>query len=109
MNRPLNLTKLLRRKFSLCRMENVLTGLIFMKKFARYIFKNLMLEQTEREKIEMADFDYSRVKDVDFFVKTGSDAHSDHRFYASVSEAEDGESSFVYSLNGLWKFSYARN
>ena len=48
MNRPLNLTKLLR--IFLCRMENVLTGLIFMKKFVRYIFKNLMLSR-RKEKI----------------------------------------------------------
>ena len=48
MNRPLNLTKLLR--IFLCRMENVLTGLIFMKKFAMYIFKNLMLSR-RKEKI----------------------------------------------------------
>lgn len=33
-------------------------------------------------------------------------ARSDHRFYAGEKEAEEGQSSFVLSLNGLWKFRY---
>ena len=48
MNRPLKLTKLL--SIFLSRMEYVLTGLIFMKMFAWYFFKNLMLSR-RKEKI----------------------------------------------------------
>lgn len=36
-------------------------------------------------------------------------AHSDHKYYASLDEMEENVSSFKYSLNGLWKFSYAKN
>lgn len=54
-------------------------------------------------------FDYSKVKDPQFFRDNRLDAHSDHRFYASVAELKRKNSSFVYSLNGLWKFSYAKN
>ncbi|MDO4299489.1 MAG: glycoside hydrolase family 2 TIM barrel-domain containing protein [Lachnospiraceae bacterium] len=57
----------------------------------------------------MGNFDYGRVKDPEFFCENRMAAHSDHRFYASEREAVSEGSSFVYSLNGLWKFSYARN
>ena len=55
------------------------------------------------------NFDYSKVKDPQFFCENRLPAHSDHSFYASVSEASCRKSSYVYSLNGLWKFSYAKN
>ncbi|MDD6616811.1 MAG: beta-galactosidase, partial [Lachnospiraceae bacterium] len=55
------------------------------------------------------NFDYSKVKDPQFFCENRLPAHSDHVCYASVPEALDRKSSFVYSLNGLWKFSYAKN
>lgn len=54
-------------------------------------------------------FDYSRVKDPAFYCENRAEAHSDHRFYASCEELQEQESSLVYSLNGLWKFSYAKN
>lgn len=54
-------------------------------------------------------FDYSKVKDPRYFCENRLPVHSDHRFYASEAEAYEKESSFVYSLNGLWKFSYAKN
>ena len=37
------------------------------------------------------------------------DAHSDHTYYRCEEEREDGKTSFRHSLNGLWKFHYARN
>ena len=42
------------------------------------------------------------------------EAHSDHVYYRDANEmqtaVQDGtETSFRYSLNGLWKFHYARN
>lgn len=36
-------------------------------------------------------------------------AHSNHKYYMNLEEAKIGESSFVHSLNGVWKFSYATN
>lgn len=36
-------------------------------------------------------------------------AHSDHCFYANPEEYLQGQSSFIYSLNGIWKFAYAPN
>ena len=36
-------------------------------------------------------------------------AHSDHTYYRSEEEREDGETSYRYDMNGLWKFQYAPN
>ena len=36
-------------------------------------------------------------------------AHSDHKYFANVSELASGESKFFLSLNGLWNFHYAQN
>ena len=37
------------------------------------------------------------------------EAYSDHAYYASETDMVDGESLFAESLNGIWKFHYARN
>jgi beta-galactosidase len=37
------------------------------------------------------------------------EAHSDHRFFATGEEMQIDDSSYVKSLNGNWKFSYADN
>jgi beta-galactosidase len=57
----------------------------------------------------MASFSYSRVKDPDYFCDGRLPAHSDHVCFASDEELKNGQSSFRYSLDGIWKFSYARN
>ncbi|MCD8337361.1 MAG: DUF4981 domain-containing protein [Lachnospiraceae bacterium] len=57
----------------------------------------------------MSEFDYSKVKDPRFYEENRLEAHSDHAFFASEDEMESGKNSLVYSLNGFWKFSYARN
>ena len=57
----------------------------------------------------MKEFDYGWVCNPAFFQDNRLDAHSDHRWYADGAEELAGESSFRYSLNGLWKFSYAPN
>lgn len=54
-------------------------------------------------------FDYNKVKDPEFFQENRLPAHSDHVWYAGWEEHERLESSFRYSLNGLWKFSCAPN
>ncbi len=57
----------------------------------------------------MRQFDYGKVKDPLVFAENRIEAHSDHVCYASAEEMERGISSFRYSLDGLWKFAYARN
>ena len=37
------------------------------------------------------------------------EAHSDHKYYSSVLELDSNNMSFRKSLNGMWKFSYAKN
>ncbi len=57
----------------------------------------------------MSQFDYSKVKDPEFFRENRLDAHSDHICFRNRDEAETGVSSFRFSLNGLWKFAYSPN
>ncbi|MBP5197578.1 MAG: beta-galactosidase, partial [Lachnospiraceae bacterium] len=46
-------------------------------------------------------FSHEQVKDPAFFKNNRVEAHSDHKFY--------GREPFYLSLNGLWKFKYAKN
>ena len=57
----------------------------------------------------MKEFDYSLVKNPEYFKDGRMDAHSDHISYANPEEASLEETSFRHSLNGIWKFHYARN
>lgn len=57
----------------------------------------------------MKQFDYALVKDPEYFRDGRLDAHSDHICYAAPEEVAVGETSFRHSLNGLWKFQYAKN
>ena len=57
----------------------------------------------------MKKFDYSLVKDPKYFCDGRMAAHSDHTYYRSEEEREDGETSHRYDMNGLWKFQYAPN
>ncbi len=57
----------------------------------------------------MAQFDYKKVKDPLIFAENRMEAHSDHVYYASLKELEEQKTSFRYSLDGLWKFSYGKN
>ena len=36
-------------------------------------------------------------------------AHSDHKFYANLNEANSNISSLIQNLNGTWKFTWAKN
>ena len=58
----------------------------------------------------MKIFDYGKVKDPQYF-RDGNwiSPCSDHLYYASEGEWMDGCPSFTESLNGLWKFHYAKN
>lgn len=57
----------------------------------------------------MREFDYSLVKDPQYFRDGRIDAHSDHTYYRNAEEAMEKNTSFRYNLNGIWKFHYARN
>ena len=57
----------------------------------------------------MKKFDYSLVKDPQYFCDGRMAAQSDHTYDRSEEEREDGETSYRYDMNGLWKFQYAPN
>jgi len=57
----------------------------------------------------MEKFDMTQLKNPLFFADNRLEAHSDHVCYASEKEMMNGESSYRFDLNGLWKFSYAKN
>ncbi len=57
----------------------------------------------------MKSFNYSMVKDPTYFKDGRIEAHSDHICYRNEMEAAEKETSFRHSLNGIWKFHYARN
>lgn len=57
----------------------------------------------------MKNFDYEQLKNPEYYKDGCIVPHSDHRYYRSEEEMEAGESSFYSSLNGLWRFHYARN
>ncbi len=54
-------------------------------------------------------FDPSRSADPTFVAENRMPFHSDHRWFCDADEARLGDSSFEQSLNGTWKFHYAKN
>lgn len=57
----------------------------------------------------MQKFDYSMIKNPEFFAQNRVEAHSDHKYYANECDLVEGKESFKHNLNGLWKFFYAKN
>lgn len=57
----------------------------------------------------MAIFDYNIVSNPEVFMENRLAAHSDHPYYPSYDAYENGENIYHFPLNGLWKFSYAKN
>lgn len=57
----------------------------------------------------MKSFSFDIVKNPEIFQENRLPAHSDHICYASEAEMGERRSSLRMSLNGLWKFSYAKN
>ena len=57
----------------------------------------------------MNEFKFDIVKDLKTFKVNCLPAHSAHTVYRNVEEMEEGKLSYRRSLNGLWKFSYAKN
>ena len=57
----------------------------------------------------MKEFDYNIIKDPTVFAVNRREAHSDHITYRNDMELLSRESTLRSSLNGLWKFDYAKN
>lgn len=57
----------------------------------------------------MERFQYNIVKNPEIFQVNRMPAHSDHEFYRRQESVETGFSDFKVLLNGIWKFSYAKN
>lgn len=57
----------------------------------------------------MAGFDYDKVKNPLYYQENRLKPHSDHLFFGTAEEAERGRSKFIFSLDGLWKFAFAKN
>ena len=55
------------------------------------------------------EFNATWLADPKMFAVNRLDAHSSHAFYKTKEEAAAKKSSFVKSLNGIWKFHYAGN
>ncbi|MBE5961976.1 MAG: DUF4981 domain-containing protein [Lachnospiraceae bacterium] len=55
------------------------------------------------------EFDREWIADPAYFAVNRLEAHSNHAYYSNMEEAEEKESSFSLSLNGLWYFHYAKN
>lgn len=49
------------------------------------------------------------LSDPEIFQVNRLSAHSDHKFYKNSDELQSGKSSFLQSLNGEWKISWAKN
>jgi len=57
----------------------------------------------------MKAFNYELIKDPTYFNDNRVSAHSDHRYYADREKMEQDVEDYRFSLNGLWKFHYAKN
>ena len=55
------------------------------------------------------EFDVKKIHDPNFFKENCMAAHSDHVTYKNEAEAMEQNSSFRLSLDGIWKFHYAKN
>ena len=57
----------------------------------------------------MSQFNVDNLKNPEFFQENRLEAHSDHVIYRNEIEALQKKTSCRMSLNGLWKFDYAKN
>ena len=55
------------------------------------------------------EFDYSIVKNPQIFRINRLDAHSDHEYIMPSENTGEGSADFRFSLNGVWRFSWAKN
>ena len=59
------------------------------------------------KRIEKHDFNW--LQDPTVYEVNRKKAHSDHYYFRDMNEEKEENSSFKQTLNGLWKFSYAKN
>lgn len=57
----------------------------------------------------MKEFEYKKIADPEFFKDNVLPAHGDFVSFATEDELSEGDTSLRISLNGLWKFHYAKN
>lgn len=57
----------------------------------------------------MSQFNVDNLKNPEFYQENRLEAHSDHVIYRNEIEALQKKTSYRMSLNGLWKFDYAKN
>ncbi|MBP5184471.1 MAG: beta-galactosidase, partial [Lachnospiraceae bacterium] len=57
----------------------------------------------------MSVFERNRIADPAYFAVNRENAHSNHSFFRNEQELKKGNTSFFYSLSGVWKFFYAKN
>ncbi|MDF2612742.1 MAG: beta-galactosidase [Clostridia bacterium] len=57
----------------------------------------------------IATHDFNWLQDPTVFEVNRKRAHSDHHYFRDMDEVKSGASSFKQTLNGPWKFSYAKN
>ena len=88
--------------------KNCVVDTSYRPKAYSFIQRQVQAKYNNR-RIRMKTFDYSLVKDPQYFKDGRMDAHSDHTYYRDGDEAQEKETSFRYDLNGIWKFHYARN
>lgn len=65
--------------------------------------------QLNKGEEKMEKFDYKKIADPKYFEENCKPSHSDNKYYRNEIEEKFGESSFYYSLDGIWKFHYAKN
>ncbi len=57
----------------------------------------------------MAVFERNRIADPTYFAVNRENAHSNHAYFRNEQELKKGNSTFQFSLSGVWKFFYAKN
>lgn len=57
----------------------------------------------------MKEFCYEKIGDSEYYADGCIAPHSDHIYYRNLEELSEEKTSYRYSLNGLWKFHYAKN
>ncbi len=55
------------------------------------------------------EFNYEIIKNPEIFKVNTLKAHSDHKYFQNAKELRDLKNTMHYSLNGVWKFHYAKN
>ena len=57
----------------------------------------------------MSVFERNRIADPTYFAVNRENAHSNHSFFRNEQELKKDNSSFFFSLSGVWKFHFAKN